>query len=99
MGENDNVVIRGTSSFGCDDVCEVAGCDFVDDTYQAFVPAIFAILVIVVLIWVVPGGIAGTGTGEARFNIGHSVQVEVHSKGRDLDVDLRHRLDASSVLE
>jgi len=74
MAENDNVVIRGTSSFGCDDVCEVAGCDFVDHTYQAFVPAIFAILVMVVLIWVVvPGGIAGTGTGEARFVIGHSV--------------------------
>jgi hypothetical protein len=99
MAENDDVMIRGAPSFGCDDVCEIAGCDFVDDAYQAFMPAIFVILVMVVLIWIVSGGIAGTRTGEAGFYIGHSVEVEVQSKGRDLDVNLRQRFDASSLLE
>ena len=99
MAGNDDVVIRGTSSFGCDDVCEVASCYFVDDAYQAFVPTIFVIFVMVVMIRVVFRRIAGTRSSKAGFIIRHSVQVEVHSKGRDLDVDLCQRLDASSLLK
>lgn len=99
MAWNDDIVIRGAAAFGCDDVRKVAGRDFVDNADQAFMPTIFVIFVMVILIWVVLGGIAEASIGKAGLDIRHSVKVEVESEGGDLDVNLRQRLDASSLLK
>ena len=42
---DEDILVRGTTSFGRDDMGIVSGCDLVDYAYQAFVPSILVVII------------------------------------------------------
>lgn len=91
-----DILVGGSAAFGGHYMREVFLSDFVDDAYEAFLPAGF----VVCGRW---GGLeacflgrgerrwlccAVPGVGEAGFDVGEACQVECHDQLWDDDVDL-----------
>lgn len=92
---DDYVLVAGAAAFSCNDGSIIGFCDFIDDSYETFMPSIF--VVVFRFRWRTLCSIPGVC--KARLGVGYAWEVEGELDLRDQDVDLTKGLDASRAFE